>query len=269
MKHWTLEDIPWNAFDKNKVDSEILAVVKAASLVERNSADYAHYLCNVFPDDQSFCALARTWAEEEIQHGEALGRWAEMADPQFDFRNSFARFAAGYRIPIDVQQSVRGSRAGELIARCVVETGTSSMYSALRDATDEPVLRSICHRIAGDEYRHYKLFYATLQRYLGEEKPWLVRRVRIAMQRFQEAEDDELCYAYHCANLEGQAYDRKRAGVAYATRAFSCYRPMHIERAVSMVLKAVGLRPKGWMGDIVSKLAWLYIQRQLRMMQTA
>ena len=49
-----------------------------------------------------------------------------------------------------------------MIARCVVESGTSSYYSAIRDATEEPVLQEIAGRIAADEYRHYKLFYDTL-----------------------------------------------------------------------------------------------------------
>ncbi len=30
-----------------------------------------------------------------------------------------------------------------MMARCIVETGTSSYYSALKDATGEPVLRQI------------------------------------------------------------------------------------------------------------------------------
>ncbi len=49
-----------------------------------------------------------------------------------------------------------------MISRCVVESGTSSYYSAMRDATEEPLLREIAGRIAADEYRHYKLFYDTL-----------------------------------------------------------------------------------------------------------
>ena len=64
----------------------------------------------------------------------------------------------------EAEGSVRGSRRGEMIARCVVESGTSSYYSAIRDATDEPLLKEIAGRIAADEYRHYKLFYDTLHK---------------------------------------------------------------------------------------------------------
>ena len=63
-----------------------------------------------------------------------MGRWAALADPSFDFDASFKRFTDGYKIPIEVEKSVRGSRAGELIARCIVETGTSTYYTALADA---------------------------------------------------------------------------------------------------------------------------------------
>jgi hypothetical protein len=72
-----------------------------------------------------------------------------------------ARFRAGYRLPLEARASVRGSRSAELLARCVVEVETSSLYSVIRDATQEPVLKAISHRIAGDEFRHYKLFTTT------------------------------------------------------------------------------------------------------------
>src|SRR5271165_7158569 len=49
---WTLEDIDWSAFRKSDVDSNLLAVVKSASLVEINSGDYVAYLRNVFGSDK-------------------------------------------------------------------------------------------------------------------------------------------------------------------------------------------------------------------------
>jgi hypothetical protein len=265
MKHWTLNDIPWWRFSETTIDPDVLAVVKTASLVERNSADYATYLCNVFLDDSAFQAAARAWAEEEAQHGEALGRWAEMTDCSFDFRAAFQRFTSGYRIPVESSASVRGSRSCELIARCVVESGTSSFYSALRDATEEPVLREIAHRIAGDEFRHYKLFYDTLQRYLLTDRPWRSRRLLVACSRFLEIGDDELSFAYHCANEPGLPYDRARANEAYTRRASRYYRRSHVQRAVGMMLKASGVDPAGWLGNFATGLAWLHVQRQQRL----
>ncbi|NKD78053.1 ferritin-like domain-containing protein [Haematospirillum sp. H1815] len=265
MKTWTLDDIPWSQFAPSKVDPEVTKLVKAAALVERNAADYTTYLKNVFHADPSFQSLADEWQEEEVQHGDALGLWAERADPTFDYKSAFQRFRDGYRINLETGESIRGSLTGELIARCIVETGTSSYYSALRDGTEEPVLQYICNRIAGDEFRHYKLFYTALQDYLDKEQIPTWRRLLVAMGRIRESEDDELSFAWHAANAPADTpYDRAQASLAYGARAFSFYRPLHVERASNMVLKAAGIRPGGLVGAAVGKIMWSFISRRAK-----
>jgi hypothetical protein len=256
MKSWNLDDIPWSRFDPDKVDPEMLKLVKAAAMVEFNGGDYATYLCNVFHDDPEFQDAARHWAAEEVQHGRALARWARLADPEFDFEAGFARFTAGYRLPLDARLSVRGSRAGELVARCIVETGTSSYYSALGEASEEPVLKAICRNIAADEFRHYKLFYDHMKRYEGRERPSLLRRARVILGRLWETRgDDELPFAYHCANAGLLArYDRRASGRAYAGRVARYYRPHHVDRATAMMLKALGIKPNGRLGVLAARL---------------
>src|SRR3954471_10354772 len=114
MGNWTLETISWDRFDASKVDPEILRNIKAAALVERNGGDYGIYLGRVFADDADFMASVGSWVVEEIQHGMALGRWAQLADPTWDFDAAFARFRDGYKLPLDATRSVRGSQAGEM-----------------------------------------------------------------------------------------------------------------------------------------------------------
>lgn len=265
MATWTLDDIPWHRFDATKVVPDLVVVAKTASLVERNAADYATYLRGVFADDEEFTAAATTWAEEETQHGLALGRWAKLADPSFDFEDALRRFIAGYRLPLTATESVRGSRSGELIARCVVESGTSSFYSAVRDQTEEPVIKAICQRIAADEFRHYKLFYKFLQRYLESERLTRLRRLRVASGRFLEVDDDELSFAYHCANRpESEPYDRVRANIAYTGLVARTYRRGHVERAAAMMLKACGVSADGWFGRATRSIAWLHVRRHQR-----
>lgn len=267
MRHWTLDDIPWDRFDPSRVDADILRVIKAAAMVERNAADYTAYLRNVFTGDAYFHDMSTHWEDEEVQHGDALGRWAEMADPEFDYKDAFRRFRESYQIQMNATESIRGSHTGELIARCIVETGTSSFYSALRDATDEPVLKEICHRIAGDEFRHYKMFYTHMQKYLERDNVPTWRRILVAVGRIRESEDDELAMAYHCANFpEGTPYDRKRASLAYGARAFSFYRPTHVERASNMVLKAAGIGPQGRFGRFFGAMMWRYVSARSRRM---
>ena len=262
MAGWTLDDIPWARFDRSRVDPEIVRIVKAAALVEANGTAYAHHLCRVFHDDPVFQADARRWGAEETRHGRALARWAALADPGFDFAAAFARFRAGYRVDFDADRSRRGSRAGEMVARCIVETGTSSYYSALRDATLEPVLTAICRNIAADEIRHYKLFHRTLLRCLESERIGLWRRLRVALGRLFEARDDELAYAYFAANETALPYDRRRQGRAYARGTLALYREPHVVHGVKLVFKAVGLSPNGRLCRLAGGFAWAALRRR-------
>ncbi len=268
MKHWHIDQVAWNAFDPHKVDPAIVPLVKAAAMVERNGDDYATYLCNVFHDDPDFQQAARNWAVEEVQHGEALGRWAMLADPGWDYMAAFNRFREGYRIPLEAKESVRGSRTGELIARCMVETGTSSYYTSLKEGTEEPVLREICGLIAADEYRHFKLFYDHMRRYLAREQITLFERLRIAAGRIGESEDDELAYAYYCANMPPDSpYDRKIAIASYMVKAMTYYRYYTIERGIGMIMKAVGLPPRGTLSELAARAAFRFIQFKQRRSQ--
>jgi hypothetical protein len=253
---WTLDDIPWDRFDRGKLDPDVVRIVKAASLVEYNGGVYAHHLCRIFHDDPDFQRTARRWGDEEIQHGRALARWAKLADPSYDFTAAFDRFQAGYRVDFDCDVSRRGSRSGEMIARCIVEVGTSSYYSALRDAVLEPVLKDICRNIAADEIRHYKLFYKNLARCLERERIGFWQRLRVATGRIAEAEDDELAYAYYAANETAGTFDRRRYSRAYTRRTLALYREQHVRHIVALVFKAVGLAPRGRLARATSRLAW-------------
>ncbi len=265
MKHWQIEQVAWNRFDPAKVDPAIVPLVKAAAMVERNGTDYAIYLNNVFASDPDFRQAANNWAAEEVQHGDALGRWAMLADPGWDYPASFARYRAGYRLPLEADRSVRGSLTGELIARCMVETGTSSYYTALSEATEEPVLKDVCRLIAADEFRHFKLFYDHMHRYLARERIGLVRRLRIAAGRVTESEDDELAFAFHCGNNpESVPYRHDRCIAAYFAEAIGYYRFRHVERGIGMIFKAVGLPPRGRLSELSAALAWRLLQRRRR-----
>jgi len=264
MGSWSLDDIPWDRFDPARVDPRLVPLVKAASLVEANGAAYARHLCRVFADDRTFQQSAGAWGDEEVQHGAALARWASLADPAFDFDSAFARFRDGYRIDFDHDVSRRGSRSGEMIARCMVEIGTSSYYTALGEAAGEPVLAEICRRIAADELRHYRLFYKTACTYLTRERLGRWARLRVALGRIAESEDDELAYAYYAANETTAPYDRRRASRLYYRGAAALYRPHHVERAVAMTLKAVGLTPNGRLSRFASAAAWWALRLRAR-----
>jgi hypothetical protein len=264
MPRWTPEDIPWDSFDKTKLEPETLRLVKAAALTEYNAGSYTRYLRNVFSDDPDFCAQVGEWQLEEQQHGRVLASYAALADPAFDFAEIFHRFSEGYAIPVEARASVRGSRVGELLSRCIVETATSTYYTALADGTEEPLLQAICRRIAADEIHHFRMFLDRLRAYQPVEKIRLPERLKVVIGRIRETDDDELAFAYHCANEPGLDYDRARANQAYAKRAFRFYRQRHARTIVRLVLKASGLPTHGWLLSVLAGWAWRKIRARAR-----
>lgn len=268
---WKLDDVRWDAFEAAAVDPTLLAAIKAAALVEYNAPDYVSYLKRVFRGSpMDTLDWIDRWGAEESQHGRALGRWAEIADPGFKLEDAFARFRKGYTpahfTDAGADGSVRGSRRGEMVARCVVESGTSSYYTAIRDATEEPLLKEIAGRIAADEYRHYKLFYDTLNK---QDEPEMTfwRKLWVAVGRVRESDDDELAYAYYCANVPPEdedirPYDRALYSRLAARTGMRIYRRQHIQRLVQMVAKVIGANPHGMLANFGGALLWRMMQKK-------
>jgi rubrerythrin len=197
LSHWTIESLPWEEFELTKVSPDLLAFAKAASLVEANGDKYIGYLHQLFPNDPEIRQDIERWGFEETQHGRALRAWAEKADPSFNYDEAMKIYLRTFKFP---DAPIRGSQAMELVSRCAIETGTSSFYTAMRDASSEPVFRELCRRIAGDELRHYHLFYNYLQKgYMQDVSRW--SRLKMLLKRSMEVTDEELCYAYAAANL--------------------------------------------------------------------
>lgn len=264
---WTLNQISWHDFCPDLVDNNILKVIKTASLIEANSADYVKYLHNVFSENESFTKAVTVWGEEEHNHGLALGHWAEMADSDFNFAKSLEYFRQGYQIPFNDLVSVRGSQVGELMARCVVEAGTSSFYSAIRDHVKEPCLKQICHHIAQDEFAHYNLFRTTIMKNYKEEYDQIPfwQKMKISIGRMQEADDDEISFAYYSAtsgppNQSTKTYDVKECGNAYFSHIYKLYQRKHIKILIRMVTRIIGLNPNGILVKICNSISWRILQ---------
>ncbi len=259
---WTPDDICWEKFDSAKAETWMVEAIKSAALVEYNAPDYVSYLKRVFPDP-AFHPVIEQWGAEETQHGKVLGRWAELADPHFKLEEALSRFRAGYR-PAHFESmeptSIRGSRRGELIARCVVESGTSSYYSAIKDATEEPVLQEIAGRIAADEYRHYRLFYET-QKSQPEPELSFWKKLRIAIGRMTESDDDEISYSHYCAivpadQVAAKPYDRRTYSRNLFGHTLRIYRRRHVQKLTQMVAKAVGADPQGSLVKLAAAAIW-------------
>ena len=261
---WTNDDIPWDRFRRDLIEADLVRLIAAASLVEYNAEAYGRYLAAVFADDAAFSAELTRWVDEERPHGEALRRWSTLADPTFAGDTALQRFSATITLP-EQAQSVRGSRLGELVARCTVEVGTHTFYSAIAQAAREPVLRQICRRIAADEARHYKLFFDHARRYRGQVGRW--RLLLVAIGRMADTGDDELAFAWHAAagaGAGGANYRRRRDGARFHLAGLSRYRRRHIDHAAKLLAQAVGFPTTGWFARIGGLLGWRALCHRLR-----
>lgn len=246
MTYWSLDTIAWDEFDSSRVHPQLLAFARGACLVEYNADTYTDYLCRVFGDDQDLQSEFRAWGEEERRHGLAIKKWVELADPGFDFDHSLAVFRAAYQqVPEEGDNSVRGSKARELVARCIVECGTSSFYSALKDAAEEPVFKEICRLIALDEVRHFNLFRKSLDgKYGPAEKLGTVSRVKVVVGRMLETSDEELSFAYRAGNFPDEPIEPERFreySKDYMKRIAQLYGPDHFRLGLGLAMKAAGI----------------------------
>jgi hypothetical protein len=122
------------------------------------------------------------------------------------------------------------------------------------------VLKAICKQIAADELRHYRMFLDGMRHQHSLERLSLLGRLRVAFGRIRESDDDELAFAFHCANEGTNDYDHQRSNKAYGALAYQLYQFHHAQRAVGMVFKATGLNPQGWLSRGTARWAWRKMQ---------
>ena len=170
---WSVEDIPYHGLVHDRVqgDHRLFYILASASFIESASNIYTGNLVQFFHDDDEIVDwLKRHWEPEELQHGAALQRYVRTAWPDFDWEAAYRTFLGEY-MPLCAVERLAATRALEMAARCVVETGTASFYRMLSGLTEEPVLKDLAARISADEVRHYKHFYRWFRRYRALERP--------------------------------------------------------------------------------------------------
>jgi hypothetical protein len=132
----------------------------------------------------------------------------------------------------------------------MVETGTSSYYTALGEASAEPVLQQVCRLIAADEYRHFKLFYDHLKRYLARENLSFPRRCAWRSAASARARTTSWPSPITARTTRrAWPFDHARCTAGYMGRAMGYYRYNHIERSMGMVFKSIGLQPRGRLSE--------------------
>jgi len=247
-RHWSLDDIPWHEIRRDALTQTrgFFYLVTSASLMESATDLYTNNLIDYFADDQEVTSwLEKYWLPEELQHGEALRRYVQVAWPQFDWEPARERFVEEFRPFCDI--ALERTRTQEMASRCVVEMGTASYYRTLSCASPEPVLATLTRHIAADEVRHYKHFYRYFRRYRDAETLSRAAILAALWRRLKMTGGDDsfivlkhVYSAYH----PGEPFD---AGVYHRVRR-ECRNLVrhHIphEMGVRMLLKPLGLGPR-------------------------
>jgi hypothetical protein len=264
--HWTIADIPYHAIDRARAraDPYLLYVVAGASFIEITSDLYTRNLVEYFAGDRPLERwLAERWDKEEKQHGESLKRYVATVWPEFDWERAYRGFYADYAPYCQVAQ-LGPTHALELASRCVVETGTSTFYTALERMSPEPVLRQLADRIKCDEHRHYNLFLYHYGRWAVRESTGRRAVLKALAGRLGELDQEDVYCAVKNVFLvlhpdrpfTGPAYREINGHYARMIREHYPYRT-----AARMLLRPLRLRPilQSVLSPLLAFGVWLFV----------
>ena len=177
--HWSIDDLDFDGVQHDRIanNEDLFFLLIAASFIETGSDTYAANLGEHYADYPGIGGWLRDqWEHEELQHGTALRRYVEAVWTEFPWQQAYDSFFAEYS-QLCTMEELYPDRRLEMVARCVVEMGTTTYYQTLRGMSDEPVLYQLLSNIRNDEVGHYKHFLQYFKQ-LQDEHP--VGRLRIA-----------------------------------------------------------------------------------------
>jgi hypothetical protein len=243
---WRIEDIDLTRIDRQRAaaNEDLLLLLCAASFIESGSDLYTSNLTAFFNDDPEVSAwLNEAWEPEELQHGRALKAYIHHVWPEFDWDTAFHDFFAEYSQTCSVEQFEK-SRALEMAARCVVETGTATLYRAINECSDEPVLKELTDNIRTDEVRHYKHFFKYFKKYNQAEGNGRFAVLGALLRRVMEIknEDSEIALRHVFAirypdRIHDSGYNKARVARVNAL----VRRNLSADMCVKMLLKPLNL----------------------------
>ena len=217
MPKWDYEkDINYENINVSKIkDNEFLFfIVSISSFIEITSETYANNLIEYYKDNEEATNwLKNSWEIEEIQHGKALKRYVNTVWPEFDWGKAYNRFLESY-LPLCNLEALQPSKGLEMVARMIVETGTSTFYKTLErysNSLNEPILEKIAHYIHKDEVNHYSYFNKFYKYYNEKEKISRKDILKVIINRLKDMNDEDIELAYQAVyeTLYNKKYDPK------------------------------------------------------------
>jgi len=197
---WRVADIDFaRADDRHRGDTTLFYLLAAASFVESGSELYTRNLLTYYRDDAQIADwLSNAWEPEELQHGAALRAYVQAVWPEFDWENAYQRFLAEYSQSAS-PEAFESTRHLELAARCMIETGTATIYRMLHAYAQEPVLRQVLGHIRDDEVSHYKHFLQFFRAGQARERHRPLRVAWAIGRRVRESRVDDSWIAFRHA----------------------------------------------------------------------
>lgn len=208
QRGWDYRKLDFDAIDRSAVvgDELLFYLLMCGSFVEIMADLYTSNLVRYYEGEEELQRwLEQTWEREEVQHGQALRAYVAAVWPQVDWQQAFDGFRVEYA-PLCNGENLEPSKALEMAARCIVETGTSSFYRALYNYATEPVLCQLLANIKADEVRHFKYFYTFFRRFNQQEGNPPHRVAAALWRRIREmrSEDIRLAYKHAYRGRHGQ-----------------------------------------------------------------
>jgi hypothetical protein len=197
---WRVGDIDFTRADaRHRSDTTLFYLLTGASFVESGSELYTRNLLTYYRDIPQIADwLTNVWEPEELQHGAALRAYVQAVWPEFDWHKAYQGFIAEYSQAAS-PEAFEATPHLELAARCMIETGTATLYRTMHDYAQEPVLRRVLASIRDDEVSHFKHF---LQFFRAGQAREGNRRMRVAWaigRRVRETRSDDAWIAFRHA----------------------------------------------------------------------
>jgi hypothetical protein len=201
---WRVEDLDFDSVNARHVDHDepLILLLAGSSFVEAASHLYTRNLVEYFAGDAEVSDwLVRYWEPQELQHGRALRTYVGKIWPEFNWERGYERFYDDYS-RLCSQEELEPVRGLELVARCVVETGTATLYRTIHDLARDPVLKLIARNISRDETHHYKYFYRYFRKYQAQQHNTRTAILGALLRRTLKLRQEDADYGLRHAFLE-------------------------------------------------------------------
>ena len=245
LLRWHVDDEPFDRIEQERIreDRDLFYFLVGASFVEITSDLFSRSLTDYYAGDEALTEwLQREWEPQEVQHGVALRRYVQTVWPEFDWQSAYEDFRRNYA-PLCRPDLFGPTQGLELASRCVVETGTATIYTMVRDLTEEPVLRRLASLIRTDEVAHYSHFFQHFKRYRSSENLRRTQVLRTVWGRVGEIDDEDAWFAFRSISRTidpgvdaARAYRQFRSRIRARLKAHYPY-----DMAATMLLKPLQL----------------------------